>query len=177
MTPAEVKRTSKWLSRHLRHESKLVTPDRQGWVDLSVLLSVTPPWLSRLSVERAVSDNDKQRFTIEGERIRANQGHSISVDLDLVALFPPEFLFHGTNRKVVDTIMGSGLSKMKRHHVHMSTESGTAMSVGRRTGAPVLLKVLAQAMHQQGFSFFCSLNGVWLTEHVPPEYLEVVRWA
>lgn len=169
-----IKRTSKYLSKLLRHapESIGLTLDAQGWCSLADLLRLSPPWVTQESVEKAVADNDKQRFTIEDGRIRANQGHSVEVDLGLTALFPPEFLYHGTYPKVLDAIYAQGLLKMNRHHVHMASETTTAATVGRRSGAPVVFKVLAGQMHGDGFNFYCSMNGVWLTDHVPPKYLE-----
>jgi len=162
------------LSLILRHDPGKIglTLDRGGWADLDELLRLAPPWVTREAVERAVAENDKQRFTVKDGRIRANQGHSIDVILDLVALEPPEFLYHGTYHKVVDAIWAEGLKRMARHHVHMAAETGTAVTVGRRSGTPVVFKILARAMHQEGHVFYCSDNGVWLTDHVPPKYLK-----
>ena len=123
-------------------------------------------------VVEAVETSDKQRFAIEDEMIRANQGHTISVDLGLVPVVPPEFLFHGTYHEAVDAIEQEGLSKMKRHHVHLAVETGTAVQVGRRSGTPVVFKVASGQMHRDGYPFYCSVNGVWLVEEVPHEYLE-----
>lgn len=169
-----VVRTSKWLSLILRHDPGKIglTLDRGGWASLDELLRKAPPWVTRDAVVQAVTENDKQRFTIKDGRIRANQGHSIEVELDLVAVEPPEFLYHGTYHKVVDLIWAEGLRKMARHHVHMAAETGTAVTVGRRSGTPVVFKILAAKMHAEGFIFYRSDNGVWLTEHVPPTYLE-----
>jgi len=172
MTPKEIKRVSKWLSRHLRHRSPVITPDREGWALLSNVISASPGRVTLEAIEIAVAGNDKQRFTIDGDRIRANQGHSIDVDLKLERLEPPEFLYHGTYHKAVAAITAGGLLKMKRHHVHMSEDTGTAVTVGRRSGSPVLFKVKAREMSRVGYHFFRSANGVWLTERVPPEYLE-----
>lgn len=162
------------MSLILRHDPGKIglTLDRGGWADLDELLRLAPPWVTREAVERAVAENDKQRFTVKDGRIRANQGHSIDVILDLVALEPPEFLYHGTYHKVVDAIWAEGLKRMARHHVHMAAETGTAVTVGRRSGTPVVFKILARAMHQEGHVFYCSDNGVWLTDHVPPKYLK-----
>lgn len=171
------KRVSKYLSLILRHQPDKVglTLDKAGWVDLDALVEATPPWVTREGVLDAVANNDKQRFSIVDGRIRANQGHSIDVDLGLSPVEPPEFLYHGTHWKAVATIQVEGLQKMNRHHVHMSTDSGTAIAVGRRAGAPVLFKVLAGQMHRDGHTFYCSTNGVWLVEHVPAEYLELIK--
>jgi len=106
--------------------------------------------------------------------IRASQGHSVPVDLGLKPVPPPEVLYHGTYHKVVGSIRQKGLLKMNRHAVHLASETTTAETVGRRSGTPVLFKVLAQAMHKDGYAFFVSDNGVWLTNHVPPQYLEQI---
>jgi len=169
------KRVSKWLSRHLRHESPILVPDEGGWVPLGNLVLAAPDWVTREAVVAAVENNDKQRFTIADDRIRANQGHTIPVQLDLVPTEPPEFLYHGTYHKAVAAIEREGLRKMKRHHVHMAADTSTAVTVGRRSGTPVLFKVLAGRMHRDGYPFFQSVNGVWLVEAVPPEFLERVR--
>jgi len=174
MTRKQAKGCSRWLSRHLRHESNALTPDAEGWVPLTDVFAAAP-WMTQEMLEQVVRDNDKQRFTIDGDRIRANQGHSIQVNLSLEPVEPPEFLYHGTFPKVVATIEAEGLSKMARHHVHMAAETGTAMTVGRRSGTPVVFKVLAGQMHRDGFVFYCSANGVWLVEHAPPKYLEKLR--
>jgi len=170
----QVRQTSRYLSKILRHQPESIglELDAQGWGSLSDLIRLSPPWVTRERVEKAVSDNDKQRFTIKDGRIRANQGHSIKVDLGMLPVEPPEFLYHGTYRKVVAAILAGGLKKMNRHHVHMAAETGTAVIVGKRQGAPVVFKVLAGQMHRDGYEFFQSTNGVWLTDHVPPKYLE-----
>ena len=168
-----VRRVSKWLSRHLRHKSDRLTPDAEGWVPLEIVIDRSPAWVTQETIEIAVRDNDKQRFTIDGgDCIRANQGHTIQVDLSLPLTVPPEFLYHGTYHKAVAAIEREGLSRMKRHHVHMAEETGTAVAVGRRQGTPVVFKVLAREMSRVGYQFFRSANGVWLTERVPPDYLE-----
>jgi len=176
------KHASKYLSLVLRHapEKAGLTLDEGGWADLDTLLANGPKGLTREVVERVVAESDKQRFSLVpapdgGARIRANQGHSVPVDLGLTPVEPPEHLYHGTYRAAVAAIEETGLSKMRRHHVHLAAETGTAVTVGMRTGTPVLFRVRAGAMHRDGFPFFRSTNGVWLTDHVPPRYLERVE--
>jgi putative RNA 2'-phosphotransferase len=120
-----------------------------------------------------VAQNDKQRFSFDpsSTRIRANQGHSTAVDLQLEPATPPDVLYHGTAEKHVAVILAGGLKRMARHHVHLSTTVPTATAVGKRHGRPVVLVVDAAAMSRDGFTFYCSANGVWLTDHVPPRYL------
>ena len=172
---------SKYLSKHLRH-----TPERLGltlapggWVSIDELLAactanqfpITPAEL-----EAVVADNDKQRFAFDKTKtlIRANQGHSTEVDLQLQPQTPPEILYHGTGEKSVPAILQTGLLKMSRHHVHLSTNIETAQKVGMRHGRLALLTVNASAMHQAGFTFYCSENGVWLVDAVPLQYLNLV---
>ena len=124
-------------------------------------------------VREVVASNDKQRFSLspDGRRIRANQGHSIDVELGLEPVRPPETLFHGTARRNVARILAEGLARRRRHHVHLSPDPRTARRVGARHGPPVVLAVAAGRMATAGHAFFLSANGVWLTEHVPPDFL------
>ncbi len=117
--------------------------------------------------------SDKKRFSFDdtGDLIRANQGHRVEVDLELEEQKPPDVLFHGTVERFLASIMGEGLKKGKRHHVHLSRDIETIRKVGARRGKPVILRVDAGKMHQEGFKFFLSVNGVWLTESVPAVYL------
>lgn len=128
-------------------------------------------------IEHMVATNDKKRFSIseDGQKIRANQGHSISVDLALEPLTPPDSLLHGTAEKYLSLIMAEGLKKMNRHHVYMSDNKKTASAIGQRYGKLVLLKIKAQRMHQDGFVFYKSDNNVWLVDHVPAEYIDVIK--
>jgi putative RNA 2'-phosphotransferase len=172
---------SKYLSKHLRH-----SPDRLGltlapggWVGVDELLSACAAHqfpLTRTELEAVVVASDKQRFAFDETktRIRANQGHSVDIDLQLEPQMPPEVLYHGTGEKSVPAILETGLTKMSRHHVHLSREIETAHKVGSRHGRPVVLAIAADAMSQAGFSFYCSENGVWLVDEVPPQYLTVM---
>ena len=170
--------TSKFLSYVLRHrpDSIGITLDENGWVEIDELLAAAQRHrkeLSRARLERVVATNDKKRFTIsaDGERIRANQGHSVSVDLDLTPAVPPELLYHGTVERFLDSIRTQGLIRGSRHHVHLSPDEKTARRVGSRRGKPVILIVEAARMCEAGHVFYRSENNVWLTDKVPPEFL------
>ncbi|MEU5300806.1 RNA 2'-phosphotransferase [Streptomyces noursei] len=169
-------RISKYLAKHLRHEPERIgiTFDAQGWVPVAALLDAAARHgfpFSRAELEAVVADNDKQRYTLENGRIRANQGHSVRVDLGLPPAVPPGFLFHGTVARSVAAIREEGLRPMSRLAVHLSSDRETASRVGARRGKPVVLTVDAGAMHRAGHVFRVSANGVWLTGHVPPEFL------
>ncbi|GHG61111.1 RNA 2'-phosphotransferase [Streptomyces griseocarneus] len=169
-------RVSKYLSQHLRHRPGHIgiSLDPQGWVDVDVLLAAAAAHgfpISRRELEHVVATNDKQRFALEEDRIRARQGHSVAVDLGLPAAEPPPYLFHGTVSRTVAAIRAEGLSPMGRHHVHLSADRETAERVGARRGKPVVLAVDAAAMRAAGHVFRVTENGVWLTETVPPRFL------
>ena len=171
---------SKYLSKHLRHQPQRLglTLAPGGWVSVDDLLAACAAHrfpLTRAELEEVVATNDKQRFSFDPTRtrIRANQGHSVAVDLQLAAQVPPDVLYHGTAETAVTSILDSGLLKMSRHHVHLSTDVGTARKVGTRHGRPVVLAIDAAAMERDGFIFYCSDNGVWLVEDIPPEYIFV----
>lgn len=172
-----VVRVSKFLSRHLRHRPADIglTLDEGGWVDVDDLLAACARHgvvITRDELELVVAGNDKQRFTLVGNRIRANQGHSVTVDLGLVPAEPPEILYHGTGAANVERIRAEGLKPMARHDVHLSSDVDTAKRVGARKGKPVVLVVQAGAMHAEGYEFRLSANGVWLIAEVPPRFLQ-----
>jgi putative RNA 2'-phosphotransferase len=171
-------KTSKYLSRHLRHDPGRIglTLEPGGWVRVDDLLAALRERnfaLTRAELDEVVQRNDKRRFSFDepGERIRANQGHSVDVDLGLEPAQPPRELFHGTGAGSVEAVMRAGLERMSRHHVHLSPDVETATRVGARHGAPVVLRVDAAAMSGAGFEFFHTANGVWLTDRVPPQFL------
>jgi putative RNA 2'-phosphotransferase len=168
--------TSKFLSYVLRHHPEAIGAelDEQGWIGIDTLLAKLVAHgrpLTRAELEELVRTSDKQRFAIEGERIRANQGHSLAVDLALAPREPPEVLHHGTVERFLGPIRRDGLLRGARTHVHLSADVETARIVAARRGEPVILTVDARAMHAEGRVFFLSDNGVWLTEHVPPRFL------
>ncbi|MGA0541805.1 RNA 2'-phosphotransferase [Neotabrizicola sp. VNH66] len=166
---------SRFLSLILRHQPDKIgiALDPQGWADVADLLARLPFALSRDRLLQIVAENDKQRFALsaDGQRIRASQGHSISVDLDLPPCTPPEVLWHGTATATVPVVLAEGLRPMTRQHVHLSADVETARKVGARHGAPVVLTVAAGALARAGQVFYRSDNGVWLTDFVPPEAL------
>ena len=171
---------SKMLSKHLRHKPDAlgIRLESGGWVDVNVLIQAfanTGFELTRETLETVVTNNDKQRFSFneDSSKIRANQGHSVEVDLELEPQTPPAILFHGTASDRVTSILESGIQKMNRHHVHLSSEIQTVIAVGSRYGKPVVLVVDANAMFEAGYVFYCSSNGVWLVDEVPVKYLSL----
>ncbi len=172
------KRISKFLSLVLRHRPEKINLnlDSAGWADIDELIAKAKSHgtleLTPETIAHVVATNDKQRFSIsqDGSRIRANQGHSIDIELGLEPQVPPAVLYHGTASRFLKSIDSQGLTKRSRQHVHLSAEVGTATTVGSRHGVPVVLTVDAHAMHADGHEFFRSDNGVWITDHVPPRY-------
>lgn len=169
---------SKYLSKHLRHQPARLGLELApgGWVAVADLLAACAQHnlpISAIELREVVARNNKQRFAFDadGTHIRASQGHSVAVDLALPPSTPPAQLYHGTNQQVVAIILREGIHKMNRHHVHLSPDVATAQNVGARRGKPLVLTVDAAAMAADGHQFFCSANGVWLVEHVPPQYL------
>ena len=173
-------RASKFLSLVLRHNPALVgiTLDEAGWTDVATLLTACAAHgvsISRAELDALVASSDKQRFALssDGKRIRANQGHSVPVDLGLPARQPPERLYHGTVADFLSSIRRTGLERRARHHVHLSVERATATSVGSRRGRPVILTIRAGEMARAGHLFYLSENGVWLTEQVPAAFIDI----
>jgi putative RNA 2'-phosphotransferase len=171
-------RLSKLLSRVLRHDPGRfsIQLDRAGWVsvaDLIEALNKAGRSVTREDIEAVVRTSDKQRFAIDADtdRIRANQGHSVTVDLGLPRAVPLALLYHGTPVRSLDAILREGLIKGSRHAVHLSPDIATAHLVGARRGHHVVLAVAAAAMHEAGYQFTCSANGVWLVDSVPPHFL------
>lgn len=172
-------KVSRYLSKHLRHEPERIglTLDSAGWVSVDDLLAALAKHqmsLTREELNEVVTLNDKQRFAFDetGTMIRASQGHTVEVDLELEPIQPPDTLFHGTGVGSLTAILETGLSRMDRHHVHLSPDMETAVKVGQRHGRPVVLLVDTKRMAADGFTFYRSANGVWLVDHVPPEYLK-----
>jgi len=173
--------SSKFLSLVLRHQPHLIglSLDEQGWASVEELLHRVQQSGRELLPEQLqaiVANCPKQRFRFseDGLRIRASQGHSISIQLDLPPQVPPERLYHGTAESSLESIRQQGLLRQNRHHVHLSSDPQTARNVGMRHGKPRVLGIRALQMHQNGHLFYQSDNGVWLTETVPVEYLEFI---
>jgi len=173
---------SKFLSYVLRHKPEAVgiSLTTDGWVDVDMLLSACAKKgrpLSRAELDEVVATNPKKRFALskDNERIRANQGHSISIDLGYDPAEPPDILFHGAVARHLPAIRAEGLRRMKRHHVHLSPDTKTAQVVGRRRGQPVVLQIDAKGMYSAGHVFFVTPNDVWLTDEVPSSFISVWR--
>lgn len=170
--------TSKYMSLVLRHRPDKIglALDENGWAEIDELISCSRHGRVRLNrplIEEVVATNDKKRFVLseDGRRIRAAQGHSIDIDLGLEPRRPPDLLFHGTADRNVESIFAEGLIKGRRQHVHLSLDHATAIKVGQRHGRPVVLTVRSGEMWNAGIHFFLSENGVWLTDHVPANYI------
>ena len=180
MTSSTLVEASKFLSYVLRHEPQAIglTLDSEGWGSLDAVIAGATQQgrsLSRELIEQVVATSDKRRFELsaDGQRIRAVQGHSTrSVDRAFEPRQPPDVLFHGTAAQFMDAIRQEGLKPGSRHHVHLSADEQTARAVGQRYGSPVVLRLDAKGMHAQGFVFHQAENGVWLTDRVPPSFLE-----
>jgi putative RNA 2'-phosphotransferase len=175
---ADYVRISKTLSYWLRHrpDEASLTLDAQGWTSVDDLLAALvaqgmPGDIDTLLA--VVETSDKQRFELAADlsRIRARQGHSVNVELALDPREPPAALYHGTVERFLDAIMAEGLSKMRRHHVHLSPDIETATRVGARRGKPVVLVIDGQAMRAEGLVFYVTENNVWLTNNVPARFL------
>src|SRR5579871_1872477 len=169
---------SKFLAKHLRHapDALGLTLQAGGWVSVDDLLAASERIGFAITYDElieCVETNDKRRFSFDdtGDLIRANQGHSVEVDLQLEEKQPPDVLYHGTLERFLASIMAESLKKGKRHHVHLSKDVATARKVGSRRGKPIVLQVDAAKMHDAGFKFYLSVNGVWLTDAVPAAFL------
>jgi putative RNA 2'-phosphotransferase len=172
---------SKFLSYLLRHEPQAIglTLDREGWADIAELITRTNQSgheLNEGSIRSVVDNSDKKRFSIsaDGLRIRAVQGHSTeSVAITYAEKEPPEFLYHGTATRYLESILKEGLKPGQRQHVHLSEDLQTATTVGQRYGKPIVLKVETLRMYRQGFKFYQAENGVWLVDTVPATLIQI----
>jgi len=168
----------RFLSLVLRHQPQaaFITLDRHGWADVEELLAGCAragKAIDRETLERIVRENSKQRYSFSPDhrRIRANQGHSIPVELDLREMVPPPRLYHGTATRFLESIRQTGITRQSRQQVHLSATVETAIAVGARHGKPVVLPIDAAAMARDGRKFWQSENGVWLCEEVPWRYV------
>lgn len=170
--------TSKYISLILRHKPEVIgiTLDEHGWANVEDLIAGIQKThhMNREILEEIVRTDSKQRYSFneDGTLIRANQGHSISVDVELPVAVPPEILWHGTGEKYAASIDEKGLLSKSRLYVHLSEDEETAKMVGKRHGKPVIYRILSGKMASAGYTFYRSVNGVWLTKAVPVEYLE-----
>ncbi|MES2545307.1 MAG: RNA 2'-phosphotransferase [Bacteroidota bacterium] len=179
MREQEIKNISKFLSLILRHapETIQLELDKNGWANVNDLIVKSDQHGKTFDfelLEEIVETNDKKRFAFNEDltKIRANQGHSINVELNLNEVEPSNFLYHGTVQKFIDSIKEKGLQKMNRQHVHLSKNEETAIKVALRRGKPIVLKVDAQKMHNEGFKFYLSENNVWLIDEVPVKFID-----
>lgn len=177
-----LERLSKFISMILRHKPQVIgiTLDEHGWADVDELIKGINETgeeieFSKDTLETIVKTDKKQRYSFSQDRtlIRANQGHSIPVDVELEKKEPPKVLYHGTGVKSVKAIQEQGLLPMERLYVHLSIDVKTATNVGKRHDTPVIFQVNAEQMQKDGYDFFQSVNGVWLTKEVPAKYLEL----
>jgi putative RNA 2'-phosphotransferase len=175
MTEQQRTKISKRLSYILRHapDSVGLTLDENGWASVHDLMSKFGRPLSIEDLKEVVETNEKKRFAFNDDltKIRASQGHSIEIDLAYQPTTPPEFLFHGTATRFIESIKKDGLLKGSRHHVHLSLDETTARKVGARHGSPVILTLKSKEMYEAGYVFYVSENDVWLTEHVPTRFI------
>ena len=176
------KKISKFLSLILRHQPEVVglSLEENGWVEVEKLIKACSDYgkpFTRKELEEVVATNDKKRFAFDdtGKKIRANQGHSVEVEIEFEKRTPPAILYHGTAEKNVGVIFAEGLKKMSRHHAHLSADTETATKVGMRYGKPVIFQIETAGMIAEGFEFFVSANGVWLVENVPPKFLVLLN--
>jgi len=172
----------RFLSYVLRHRPSAagIELDAQGWADVGRLLAGCEragKKMDRDMLERLVREDGKRRyaFSEDGSRIRANQGHSVEVDVEPDVSEPPETLFHGTASRFLESVRANGIRKGERRHVHLAADMETALEVGRRRGHPALIRVNAGAMHRNGYAFYLSANGVWLCDYVPWAYCELAE--
>ena len=173
--------TSKFLSLILRHKPETIgiELDEHGWADVYELIKgISKTHEFNMDIlEEIVRTDNKQRYSFNEDKtlIRANQGHSIPVDVELERVEPPETLYHGTGEKYRKSIDAEGLKPKSRLYVHLSADTDTAVNVGKRHGRPIVYSVASGAMQRDGYEFFKSVNGVWLTKEVPVSYIEVIR--
>lgn len=167
----------------MRHQPETIgiELDQNGWADIDELIEKSNLYnhqygikINRVLLNHIVATNAKQRFAINetSNKIRANQGHSIDINLGYINQKPPEILYHGTSKNTVDAILKDGLKKQNRQHVHLSKDIETAIQVGQRHGKPFVFIVLAETMYNDNYAFYISDNGVWLTDYVPVKYLK-----
>lgn len=182
MNEKHQKRISKFLSLVLRHQPEKVGLELEqgGWVDVADLIEACEKNGLNLTLDElktVVENNDKKRFSFDesGTKIRASQGHSVEIEIEFEQKEPPDVLYHRTAEKNVVAILKDGLSKMSRHHVHLSVDVETAQKVGKRYGKPVIFEVDTNAMRENGFEFYVSANGVWLVDSVPPQFLQIFK--
>lgn len=180
MDEKKKKKISKFLSLILRHQPEVIglNLDENGWVSVEKLIKACADYgkpFTSTELREVVETNDKKRFAFDETetKIRASQGHSIELEIEFEEKIPPKILYHGTAEENIGVIFAEGLKKMNRHHVHLSSETETAVTVGTRYGKPVIFEIDTVTMTAEGFEFYVSANGVWLVESVPPKFLKM----
>lgn len=177
----DLSKLSKLISRILRHAPESIGIEIEyygAWADTKQLInginSHSKYNIDMAILEKIVADDEKGRYSFNADKskIRANQGHSVDVDMGFAEKIPPEILYHGTAERFVESILSEGLKKMQRQYVHLSKDEETASKVGVRHGKLHIFRVLSGEMYRQGYKFYCSENGVWLTDNVPPKFLK-----
>ena len=174
MNNKQLKKLSRKLSKVLRHspESIGLILDNNGWADIAELLKCLGRDVTIEDILYVIENNDKKRFELsQNNKIRACQGHSINIDLNLEPIVPPDILYHGTSENTVPYIKDTGILKMNRHYVHLSVNIETAINVGQRHGNPIVLSIDTKKMHENGIQFYISKNGVWLTDFIHKNYI------
>ncbi|NJJ36514.1 RNA 2'-phosphotransferase [Clostridioides difficile] len=173
---------SKFISLILRHKPEIIgiKLDAQGYADVKELIEKinnTSRDVNMKTLEEIVEEDNKQRYSFSEDRskIRANQGHSINVNVELKELEPPEYLYHGTATRFLDNIKKEGLIRQSRLYVHLSNDIDTAIKVGKRHGTPVVLKINTSKMYENSYKFYLSKNNVWLCKHIPFKYVEILE--
>jgi len=170
---------SKFLSYVLRHkpESIGLTLNKNGWASVAEILNNSKLSFSIEELKQVVENNDKKRFSFNEDltRIKANQGHSVKIELEFQKIIPPETLYHGTAKRFIKSIQQQGLLKGERHHVHLSKDIQTASSVGKRHGNVVILAINTKQIYQDGYQFYLSDNHVYLVDYVSPNYLTILH--
>ena len=168
----------KFICLILRHKPNSIgiSLDENGWANTQELLNGLNAAGKKVDIEQLiniVNTDNKRRFSFNSDKskIRANQGHSIPVNLGLLELVPPTILYHGTSEKFIESIKQNGIQKRSRQYVHLSSNIETAVAVGKRHGNPIVLKINTEQMFLDGYKFYLSENGVWLTDNVPYQYV------
>ena len=182
LTQKQLTAFSKFLSLFLRHKPETInlSLDSEGYVDINQLISNINKYseyhITRSTLDHIVATDSKHRYSYNDTKtkIRANQGHSIPVDLNLTAQIPPEILYHGTSKRFLDSILSDGLKPMSRQYVHLSSDSTTAAMVGKRHGDnPIIFMIETKPLIDSGYKFYLSENKVWLTDYIPAKYLSL----
>lgn len=174
-TEKELIKTSRYLSKLLRHDPDDLQMDSNGWIKVNDLLNKIDISLEELDI--IVETNDKKRFRYNEDKskIRANQGHSINVDVQLDVKEPPHRLYHGTAYRNKESILKNGIVKMKRQHVHLSQDIDTALNVAKRhckNDTPIIFEINSKLMSFDGYKFYLSNNDVWLTDYISTIYIK-----